>query len=68
MLFQDNPHLVELISQLAFPVSINDSGLINVDYSLVFHRILDLKRDWIFILVPFFFTYRQIKSKTTSLA
>ena len=32
MLFQDNPHLVELISQLTLPVSINDSGLINVFY------------------------------------
>jgi hypothetical protein len=30
------------------------SGLINEQSKLVFHRILDLKRGWIFILVPFF--------------
>jgi hypothetical protein len=45
---------VEFDTQLSFTVSMILFGLINEYTNSVFHRILDLKRDWIFILVPFF--------------
>jgi hypothetical protein len=45
---------VDANTQLHLSGACRISGLINEQSQLVFHRILDLKRGWIFILVPFF--------------